>query len=108
MGYQTLYTLSVHEGEETIEDILKCETEDSFPGLGYALYRDGEPVDAVKWYGHEIDMLELSKSYPFVVFVLKGEGEESGDIWMKYFKNGKMYQSHAVITFAPYDENKLR
>lgn len=108
MGYQTLYTLSVHEGEETIEEILFNESEDTFNGLYYAVYPNGEPMDAVKWYDHENDMLELSKSYPFIVFALRGEGEEGGDIWYKYFKNGKMQHCPAKITFDEYNAEKLR
>ena len=36
-------------------------------------------------------MLKLSLEFPEYVFILDGEGEESGDIWRSFYKNGKMY-----------------
>jgi hypothetical protein len=61
----------------------------------------------VKWYEHEKEMREFSKKYPEVVFTLHGEGEESGDLWIKYFKNGKMQTSKARIEYDSYDESLL-
>ncbi len=66
--------------------------------------KDAEPC---KWYGHEKDMKAFSRHFPDLVFKLEGRGEEPGDLWVKYFKNGKMQRCHAKITFAPFDENKL-
>jgi hypothetical protein len=51
---------------------------------------DGEPC---KWYEHEEDVRKLSAEYPDVVFVLDGEGEEAGDVWRKFFLNGKLVHS---------------
>ena len=52
-------------------------------------------------------MLEVSKLYPEHLFMLEGEGEESGDIWRKYFFNGKYQICNAIITFEPFDKTKL-
>jgi hypothetical protein len=60
-----------------------------------------------KWYEHEDDMRKFSQLYPFILFELSGEGEESGDIWKKYFLNGKMKICSARIEFEPFDETKL-
>lgn len=105
MGYGTRYNLTVHEGDKCIEDILE-ENED-FNGLYYAFDEHGEGIDEVKWYDHDEDMIELSKKYPDIVFSLKGDGEEQGDSWYKYFKSGKVQECYAIIKFDPYDESKL-
>jgi hypothetical protein len=108
MGYYTSYNLDVHKGNKGIWEILENLSHDDFAGLEYAVYSDGECVDSVKWYDHEADMKELSKQFPDIVFQLHGEGEEAGDIWYKYFKNGKMQECHAKITYDEFDESKLR
>lgn len=61
-----------------------------------------------KWYGHNDDMLRLSERYPMVVFTLSGDGEESGDIWKKYYCAGKVQVARANISFEPFDKTKLR
>lgn len=63
--------------------------------------------DSCKWYEHDEHMRQLSKKYPSVVFILHGEGEEQGDDWFKYYKNGKMQECRAKIIFDEYDERKL-
>lgn len=63
---------------------------------------------ACQWYEHDEDMREFSKLYPNTVFVLHGEGKENEDIWYKYYKNGKVQEEKAQITFGEFDENKLK
>lgn len=63
--------------------------------------------DSCKWYDHEEHMREISIEYRDVLFVLEGEGEENTDIWIKYFKNGKMQDCRAKIVFDDFDESKL-
>ena len=53
------------------------------------------------------DMKELSLRHPEVVFTLDGQGEESGDVWRMYFKNGKFHKSEVTITYEAFDESKL-
>lgn len=106
MGYSTRFELKVHEGDLKIENIM-AENYD-FYGLDYAIGDNGENIESVKWYSHAEDMINLSVKYPNIVFALQGKGEEQGDSWFKYFKNGKMQDCHAKITFDPYDENKLK
>ena len=107
MGYYTNYYLDIHEGNKTIEEVLNNIDESEFEGIYYSIDEYGDTVDAVKWYNHEDDMKKFSKLYPELVFVLKGEGEESGDVWRKYFKNGKMHSCYVKLVFDDYDENKL-
>lgn len=60
-----------------------------------------------KWYEHEEELRELSTKFPNILFELEGHGEENDDMWIKYFKNGKMQRCNAIITFEPYDKTKL-
>lgn len=82
MGYNTRYGLS---HDDYVSDI--DHAEGVRMASGYTYLFDGERV---KWYDHEEHMARYSKRYPNVVFVLDGEGEESGDIWRKWFKGGQI------------------
>ena len=121
MGYETCYSLEIEspvfrkevKGVDAagkpapvfvseyveIED-LKNEISKS---VGYQyLWNQG-----CKWYDHQKDMLNFSRKYPDILFILSGEGEESGDMWRAYFKNGKMQFVKAKIVYDDFDENKL-
>ena len=65
---------------------------------------DGEDC---KWYSHEDDMKKISKKFIGYLFTLEGEGEESGDVWKKYYLNGKCQIAKAKISIAPFDKSKL-
>ena len=101
MGYYTTYTLSATQGYDKQEEIEEKLQEISGNSIGFG--RD----DSYKWYDHEHDMKDISKIYPETTFLLEGQGEESGDIWRKYFKNGKMQVCKAKIVFPAFDESKL-
>lgn len=122
MGYETKYKLEVSgelsskkkiEGEDENGNpawILVTETIDARDLLEEVRANSGYQYlfgESVKWYDHEDQLRYISKKYPNLVFELNGEGEESGDIWIKYFKNGKMQHCEAKITFDPFDETKL-
>ena len=63
----------------------------------------------VKWYEYRDHMKTLSMNHPNMVFSLRGEGEESGDIWLEYFQNGQ-YIRHTPPEWEvpPFDAKKLR
>ena len=69
----------------------------------YAYYFD----DSIKWYDHDKTMRELSAQYPDVLFTLTGEGEEPGDLWVKYYKGGKCHEAETRIIFEEFDKEKL-
>ena len=121
MGYYTHYSLDF-----TIRDTAWIPSEvkskiakwfKETPAAGYALVADGDAFDedfsyrtsgeGSKWYDHEEDFKKLSRMIEDVTFEVGGEGEESGDIWKKYFRNGKMQSCKAIITFEPFDPAKL-
>ena len=54
-------------------------------------------------------MLALSARFPDVVFQLYGDGEDSEDKWMTYYKNGRSQKDalRVIIEEDPFDESKL-
>lgn len=99
MGYNTQYSVKIHPENKLIRATIASD--DAFYALGFS----GE---SYKWYDHETDMRKLSQEYPEHVFELSGEGEDTGDMWRKYFKNGKMQSCPAQVTYDPFDESKLK
>ena len=116
MGYYTKYTLFVkHDDLDMQAEVLDAIQEELLypfqctdgiedPDGGWGL----SAGEACKWYEHHEDMVKLSKRYPTILFTLEGEGEESGDIWIKYFKNGKVQRANAQIVFPEFDESLLK
>jgi hypothetical protein len=98
MGYYTNYRLKVDTDDPGIIAILEGED-----FLGEAM-RDGG-VEC-KWYDHEGEMQSFSRKFPDVLFTLTGYGEDIADkqdIWVKYFKGGKMQHYKAKIFFPSFD-----
>lgn len=98
MGYYTEYKLEIINGDESVD--YKKE-------IGEISGYENVESDPIKWYDNVRDMKTLSNKYPDVLFKLNGNGEENGDIWVSYFKNGKCQYCKAEITFAEFDESKL-
>jgi len=94
MGYYTHYELETSDG-------VAGEHMDAIATL--AMYANLFE-EAVKWYDHEDQMIEYSKKHPTVVFYLTGDGEESLDIWAKWFKNGEVQRWRLVLTMPGIDD----
>jgi hypothetical protein len=116
MGYYTQYKLTVYAPEddgslqalqESVDFIDEINESHAAIIAGIAGY-DYLFDNSCKWYEHEEDMIAYSKKHPDLVFKLHGEGEESGDIWQKWFVNGKMQTCHAKIVFDPFDPTQLK
>jgi hypothetical protein len=60
-----------------------------------------------KWYHRQEDMRAYSKWYPMTLFKVTGDGEDHGDFWVEYYKDGKMQRCPGKITYDPYDEDLL-
>ncbi len=103
MGYYTDYELTFYGHTETNQEKIY---EHVFEDEECTVLSIGDSTR--KWYCHENDMKILSNKFPDVLFELDGYGEEQGDIWRKYFKNGKMQKSVGKITYEPFDEGKLK
>ena len=112
MGYYTFYSLDIYKevdgeldlqlnSDPIIDSAIKNIEEES--GYGECLFEQEN-----KWYEHDDTMRTVSAKYPDLIFALSGSGEEDGDLWRNYYKNGKVQECPAKIEYDPYDENKLR
>lgn len=113
MGYYTNFSLKVIE---IIEDAEIEVDEVEFPEFNEKNMYDGDLSvqelisgysDSMKWYDYEEDMIEISKKFPNLIFILDGNGEESGDIWRKFYMNGKTYSWQLIIEKPNFDPEKL-
>lgn len=113
MGYYTHYSLKVErfsspaESAATADDIKEAYAEVA-ECSGELIDADGGCVEGGKWYTHAEDVSGVSKKYPDLLFTLEGSGENNDDMWIKYFLDGKMQESRAEITFAPFSKSLLR
>jgi hypothetical protein len=108
LGYYTTYKLECPAAGRELGWEIAAEMERYETDYGKLSSFVGGYGESIKWYDHESDIKAFSKRFPDVVFTLHGEGEESGDIWVKYFKDGKMQKVEAQIVFAPFDEGQLK
>ena len=117
MGYYTKYSLETNELEEenpltyegcvipigriTLEKHVRNIT-DCYSGCSFFAQK-------VSWWDHEENMREYSMRFPNTLFILRGLGENGiSDLWVKFFKNGKMHEGKIEVTHEPFDENKLQ
>jgi hypothetical protein len=103
MGYYTRHDLEIIDGSNgLIEDLIaECE------GAGYALKDNGDCSQECKWYGHKKDLTEFSKKHPDALFMLSGKGEENGDAWIEYYRNGKVQVCEAVYVYPKFDADLM-
>jgi len=107
MGYYTDFRLEVLETEESeVEEIIDHLRKDS-SSAKYAIDDYGDYLEESKWYDHDKEMKEFSKKYPHALFKLHGDGEESEDKWVTYYKNGKSQFCQGVMVYPVYDKSKL-
>jgi hypothetical protein len=104
MGYYTDHNLEIITGEHWLISEFREFSDDA----NFAIDDDGGYYESCKWYDHEKDLREFSKKYPEAIFKLSGEGEDTRDLWVEYYKNGKMQICPAIITFDEFDESKLK
>ena len=108
MGYYTSFSLYILEGERPSEDYIE-ELREICQCAEYAIDESGCFYSESKWYTHEDDLKKFSSgdNCKDVLFQLEGEGEDNEDLWIKYFKNGKMQICRGEVFYPEYDESKL-
>ena len=119
MGYYTRFEGSVSSKDTFALDAFKRDAANDETFGQYDMPKDcfitGDFFggDTAKWYDWKNDLEALSKEYPTLLFSLNGEGEESGDIWKAYARNGKVITVRAEVVFnipdldeaLPYDKS---
>ena len=112
MGYYTRFELVVHEGTANLDAVhVALDKAMDYPHEDSPFEVDGDRIissDSIKWYDHDEDCAEMSKHFPGVVFKLHGMGEETGDLWEAYYKEGKCQICRVQLTYAKYDLTKLK
>lgn len=96
MGYYSDFSLEIIPENDTIlKAIEHDETELAYIARG----------NRSKFYNHEETLVKISLKYPEYIFKLHGVGENEGDLWDKYFKNGKIQRCVAEIVIPPMTED---
>ena len=117
MGYRTDFTFDYenkaneHPTHESFRDRFYSELQQALKNLDSyypleQLVEFGELND-VKWYAHDEHMKIISKRFSNVLFTLTEMGED-GEQSQTYYKDGKMQEEEAQISFNPFDETKLK
>lgn len=87
MGYDTRYQITTNEG---IHDDAS-PTEEQWKAIeAHSEYTPDWLEEGAHWYDHEDDMKTVSLMFPGVTFRVEGRGDEDDDVWVKWFRNGKM------------------
>jgi len=113
MGYSTHYTLQIDRNcdlkpvDTAQAESLIAELRIANEEADYCLDTKGMPGDAGKWYKHEEDMLAFSELHPDFIFTLSGKGESGGDLWKKYFLNGKLQRTKAELRYEVFSRSAL-
>lgn len=109
MGYYTRYTGYVTGPAPMLNDFTRDGENGKTFGKHELLimdwFDDFFGGGGAKWYDWEDDVKAISQEYPHLLFSLEGEGEESGDIWKAWARNGKVVKVQAKIVFEEPDLN---
>lgn len=111
MGYHTDYIIVAspvtEEVYEKIDKVLRTfngYVESNGVDNGVGEWTDADDT----WYDSRKHMIEVSRVFPEIHFVLYGEGEDRGDIWREHYIGGK-YQCNGTSTlYAPFLPNKMK
>lgn len=105
MGYYTRFSGSLSGpswATDEVENFIEYHVEDGeYRWLD--VFVDPDNLETMKWYDWRDDCVALSKKFPAVLFALEGEGEESGDVWKAWIRNGKSVHVQGKIIFEEPD-----
>lgn len=107
MIYYTRYNLiALPEGSLKDADILNCLNHAN-PIKGFNRYSSFAEwaEEPRKWYDYNYDMIHLSQCHLNTTFILTGIGEDAGDVWKRYYKDGHCVQCIKVV--LTFEENPI-
>jgi len=110
MGYETNYKLKLSDevDADTFVELLGSLTDYDGWWDSYEIDDEINYVLDAKWYDNHKHMVLLSKEHPTIVFTLSGDGEESGDVWRKFYKDGKFMDAGPELIYKEFNENELQ
>lgn len=102
MGYMTTYTITAFTDDGplkagTIHNHLDAQRVDVYDDFG----NEDSIGFWAKWYDCENDMIAVSKANPDVTYRIYGSGEEAGDEWVCFYKNGQMEHHDRPLWVEP-------
>ena len=103
MGYYTQHDLEVIDGSNDLIEALINECKEA----SYALTSNGDCAQECKWYDHRLHLVAFSRKHPEALFMLSGEGEENGDAWREYYRDGKMQLCKAKLVYPEFNKELL-
>jgi len=62
--------------------------------------------ESIEWYDRDEDMKGYSTEFPLTVFKLEGLCED-GELWVGYYKDGKMQEADIEFIVEAYDSQSL-
>lgn len=107
MGYITNFTLDIINVNYDEKYSVIQQFREDCDNAEFAIDENGDCINSTKWYDHRDDLIQFSLKHPNMLFLLEGEGEDTGDVWKLYVKNGKSQLCEAIITFDDFDEKRL-
>lgn len=91
MGYYSHYEITAEDRRPSADEVL----DELFATNEDAAYARDEGNS--KWYEWANDLCAFSAKHPGILFTVRREGEESGDIEIGYFLNGKQQGGKAEL-----------
>lgn len=108
MGYITQFELDVTGfSEDALAEFEEAADnhEETPCGIHYSDFVNGETISC-KWYNSKEDMIDLSKKFPELLFSVDAAGEEPGDLWRAWARNGKYKRIEPEMVWPKIDLNR--
>lgn len=112
MGYLTKYKIEIIDGD--LEDFERQLIEKKYCTLEQLISREisNSPNanffnESTKWYDSIKKMEKFSEKHPRATFLLYGDGEDQGDTWKAYFRNGNSVKLVPELVWPEFNESML-